>query len=247
MNEDLSKGERTRLTVVEAAYELFVTTGYHATSMRQIAERAGLVVGGVYNHFAGKEEIFEAVVFTYHPFQALIPKLNRESERPIEELLRAAAQELLAAIGERPGLVNLLFIELVEFKGKHIPKLAEVLYPAIATFQQKMATAPGRLRITHPAVVFRIFLGSVFAHYLTSVMLSRTPLNEATRAAGGLGDFDEIIDMLFYGIIAPDAAPTPPFVASAPPPPPAPATDVRNQEPPPSSPTWKGGRRSARS
>ena len=47
MEEELSKGERTRATILAVAYNLFVTTGYHGTSMRLIADGAGLVVGGV--------------------------------------------------------------------------------------------------------------------------------------------------------------------------------------------------------
>jgi len=47
-----TKGETTRLTIEDAAVELFMEHGYHATSMRQIAERAGLALGGIYNHFA---------------------------------------------------------------------------------------------------------------------------------------------------------------------------------------------------
>ena len=42
-----TKGEVTRLAVEDAAMGLFLEQGYHATSMRQIAERAGLALGGI--------------------------------------------------------------------------------------------------------------------------------------------------------------------------------------------------------
>ena len=57
-----TKGETTRLAIEDAAVELFMEHGYHATSMRQIAEHAGLALGGIYNHFASKEELFEATI-----------------------------------------------------------------------------------------------------------------------------------------------------------------------------------------
>ena len=50
---DATKGERTRTAIIDAAFDLFVRKGYHATSMRQIADEAGLAPGGLYNHFAG--------------------------------------------------------------------------------------------------------------------------------------------------------------------------------------------------
>ena len=42
---NLSKGEASQQRIVEAAYALFLEQGYHGTSMRQIAERAGLTMG----------------------------------------------------------------------------------------------------------------------------------------------------------------------------------------------------------
>lgn len=45
-DETPTKGERTRIQIEDAAIELFMEHGYHATSMRQIAERANLALGG---------------------------------------------------------------------------------------------------------------------------------------------------------------------------------------------------------
>ena len=58
----LSKGERTRQTIEEAAYKLFLEQGYSATSMRQIAEQAGIALGGIYNHFKAKKRYFEVII-----------------------------------------------------------------------------------------------------------------------------------------------------------------------------------------
>ena len=56
------KGELTRSAIVEAAHQLFTTQGYHGTSMRQIANNAGIALGGIYNHFANKEILYCAVL-----------------------------------------------------------------------------------------------------------------------------------------------------------------------------------------
>ena len=56
--EAQTKGEVTRLAIEDAAIELFLEHGYHATSMREIADHAGLALGGIYNHFKSKDEIF---------------------------------------------------------------------------------------------------------------------------------------------------------------------------------------------
>ncbi|MGC8856852.1 MAG: TetR/AcrR family transcriptional regulator, partial [Anaerolineae bacterium] len=73
--KDTRKGEITRQTIEDAALTLFLEQGYHATSMRQIAERAGLALGGIYNHFSSKEEIFEAIIVDRHPYKRVLPAL----------------------------------------------------------------------------------------------------------------------------------------------------------------------------
>lgn len=43
--------------VLRAAVEEFVSTGYHAATMRSIAARAGMSVPGVYHHYARKQDL----------------------------------------------------------------------------------------------------------------------------------------------------------------------------------------------
>ena len=52
---------RSRL-ILEAALVEFGARGFSATRIEDIARRAGLSKSGVYAHYAGKEEIFEALL-----------------------------------------------------------------------------------------------------------------------------------------------------------------------------------------
>jgi AcrR family transcriptional regulator len=47
--------------VLDAAAKHFAGRGYAATSMREIAESAGMLAGSLYYHFKGKEELLAAV------------------------------------------------------------------------------------------------------------------------------------------------------------------------------------------
>jgi AcrR family transcriptional regulator len=47
---------------MDVAEDLFATRGYDGTSLRQIAAGAGIKEPGLYNHFAGKGEIYAAVL-----------------------------------------------------------------------------------------------------------------------------------------------------------------------------------------
>ena len=52
-----TKGEATRQRIVDVALELFTELGYDATTMRAIAERAGVSTGNAYQYFAGKDHL----------------------------------------------------------------------------------------------------------------------------------------------------------------------------------------------
>ena len=57
-----TKGERTATRIMDVAEELFAAQGYDGTSLRQIAEGAGIKEPGLYNHFSGKPGLYEAVL-----------------------------------------------------------------------------------------------------------------------------------------------------------------------------------------
>lgn len=50
----------TRERLLEAARELFTTTGYHATTTPLIAGRAGVAEGTIYRHFPSKQALLNA-------------------------------------------------------------------------------------------------------------------------------------------------------------------------------------------
>lgn len=55
-----SKAVQTRAGIVDAAMSLFRTGGYDATTMRAIADEAGVSLGSAYYYFSGKEELIQA-------------------------------------------------------------------------------------------------------------------------------------------------------------------------------------------
>jgi AcrR family transcriptional regulator len=57
----LPRHERRR-QLLDAALEVFVTRGYHAAAMDEIAERAGVSKPVLYQHFPGKLELYLALL-----------------------------------------------------------------------------------------------------------------------------------------------------------------------------------------
>ena len=57
----LTKGNQTRRNIVEESLQLFSVKGYFNTSISDILKATGLTKGGLYGHFASKEDIWFAV------------------------------------------------------------------------------------------------------------------------------------------------------------------------------------------
>jgi AcrR family transcriptional regulator len=54
--------ENCRLQILDAAEEIFSTRGYSGATIEDIAGRAGFFVGGIYNFFKGKQDLFDQVL-----------------------------------------------------------------------------------------------------------------------------------------------------------------------------------------
>lgn len=63
----MTKGERTRQSIVAAAAPIFNRRGYKGSSLADLMTATGLQKGGIYRHFASKEELAaEAFDYTWN-------------------------------------------------------------------------------------------------------------------------------------------------------------------------------------
>ena len=191
-----SKSERTRQAIIEAAYVLFIEQGFHGTSMRQIAERAGLALGSIYNHFASKEDIFDNLVLEKHPYQQILPVLLDTPGDTIEVFVHNAAKAMIDALGQHPEFIKILFIEIVEFNGVHAPVLIKTVFPQVAPFLQRFSSIDGRLRDIPAPLIFRTFVGLFFSYFITELMIGNADLPDFK-----VNSLDHFVDIFLYGIL----------------------------------------------
>jgi len=195
----ISKGERTRRAILEAAYELFLEHGFAATPMRQIAERAGLALGGIYNHFPNKEAIFSELILERHPYRQILPiLLNTPADNP-ESFVRSAAQTMVDELGKRPDFIKLMLIEIVEFNGRNMPKVIERVMPEVLPLIQCFGQQKGLLRDIPPFIFFRAFIGLFFSYYMTELLIGDTPIIQTQGNA-----LDHFVEIFLHGVIRRD-------------------------------------------
>jgi AcrR family transcriptional regulator len=195
--ETVKKGEATRLAIEDAAIQLFLEQGYHATSMRQIADKAQLALGGIYNHFSSKDEIFEAIIVDQHPYKRVLPLILAVQGDTAEEFFGNAFRIIIKELGREPQFLNLMFIEIVEFKGKHGAVMLREISPKVLPVFEKVIEARKDLRVNNPAVLMRSFFGMVVSYFATemviadSVVYKLMPKNSA----------DIYVDLFLHGIL----------------------------------------------
>lgn len=83
----LAELNRTRL--LDAAEEVFGRRGYHGTTLKEVAARAGFAVGSVYSFFDGKDDLFRQVfVRRGEEFMASQRAVLGSDEPPLVQLHR---------------------------------------------------------------------------------------------------------------------------------------------------------------
>lgn len=96
------KGRRRRAELIDLALEVFAVEGYRGTSLRTVAQRAGLSVAGVLHHFDSREHLL-AEVIARRDTRACTPGPLAVTPDDLAEVLHRNAEE--------PGLVE-LFVTL---------------------------------------------------------------------------------------------------------------------------------------
>jgi AcrR family transcriptional regulator len=191
-----TKGETTRLAIEDAAAELFIKNGYHATSMREIAEHAGLALGGIYNHFKSKEEIFEGIVVDKHPYKRVLPLILEAQGETAEDFLRNAMKIIIDELNRGPYL-KLMMIEFVEFNGGHGAAMLKEIVPTVLPVFEQVIKARKDLRVTNPAVLMRSFLGMVISYFITEMVVSNSVVSKLMPK----NTADAYVDIFLHGVM----------------------------------------------
>ncbi|MEX0318082.1 MAG: TetR/AcrR family transcriptional regulator [Ruegeria sp.] len=90
---------KRRNQILEAAVMCFLENGYHQTGVRDIAARAGVSLGNLYNHFRGKHDVLvEIAMFERRDMEPFLKILNSNSPAPkiLKKFIGAYARYLAA-------------------------------------------------------------------------------------------------------------------------------------------------------
>ncbi|SEC44585.1 DNA-binding transcriptional regulator, AcrR family [Tsukamurella tyrosinosolvens] len=116
----MTSGERResrREQIIRAGFAELCDRGYEATTIADIARRAGISQGAMYRHFSGKRELLDEV-FDYG-VERMWDKIEPEellsaadpADAVIAERISEAGRRLFQLLDEEPDLLRLLIVE----------------------------------------------------------------------------------------------------------------------------------------
>lgn len=89
------RAQQTRGAIIEAALQLFRSRGYEATTMRAIAERAGVSTGNAYYYFGSKEELIQEFYARSHAEHLTASRAVLDHDRDFTARLRGTLRALI--------------------------------------------------------------------------------------------------------------------------------------------------------
>ena len=122
----LSRAEQrdlTRARLLDAAEQVFIERGFHATSVDEVAEAAGFSKGAVYSNFESKDELFLAVLDRRVDSRALAIEGQIATDRPLEEQAVEAGAAFFSVFLEQKAW-SLLLMEFATYAARQ-PALRE--------------------------------------------------------------------------------------------------------------------------
>jgi len=185
------QAEWRRNQLLDTALRLFGEKGVENTSIKDIAEEAGVAQGLVYHYFRNKEDLLVEVLQRRSPMLPLRDLLVSLQGLPATQALPLLAQGIYAIMSERRDILSIMIREVV-VNPSMIERLAcfrEEMFGMVARYLETRIAA-GELRPHDPRTTVQTLA--------TSIMMLRV-MNLPPEPF-----LSELVETLLHGVVAPD-------------------------------------------
>ncbi len=182
------KRVRTRAALMDAALSLTREKGFEETTLKDVAERAGMTTGAIYGNFRNRDELFMALA--ERQWAAIRPRYSPGMD--FRALMRATAEAAIAALPERrEGAVGALTFRAYalrheEVRARFRDAMAAGYAGGVVWFGQEMAGEDLPMPAEHLVVVINALIeGLVFQRFLTPELVPDAAIFAAFEALAG--------------------------------------------------------------
>ena len=193
---------QTRKLILETALKLFSQKGYNNTSTKEIAEKAGIAEGTIFNYFSTKQELLKEVASTginmfaeSYFIDPLRETINKNTGSSLEILVKEVLRNRVELFKEYLPLIKLLIIE-----SQNNPEIKEifadqVIRKGLEMGEKILELGEGQFRDLNSVVVVRSVMGM-----LITMVIQRELLPDKIQFSDIEGELTEMIDLIFYGL-----------------------------------------------
>ncbi len=197
MAEDIKSSQQR---ILAAAKQLFLTKGFNGSNLRDIAREAKVSMGGIYHHFASKEEIYDSLLRASDiaTDMLLILPLVRAPEFP--QNLAQVGGAIAGIVRKHRDTFKLFYIDVLEFEGRHVKPLIQQFHNSFRDLSDGLlAHRKDDLIDMNPALLVRAMIALFLHSHLEAVMLEQ-PLADSL----GMSDEDitaSMAELLLRGVL----------------------------------------------
>lgn len=137
------KGRETAERILDAAEEVFAEKGFEGATLRDVADRVGIRIPSLYNHFSSKDALYTAVLS-----RGIGPVLKTLAASAVDDEQSRARilEDTLAVLAARPNVPRLVLHETLAGGGHLRKMLEEWLGPVLLQAQNLVERGPAAKR-----------------------------------------------------------------------------------------------------
>lgn len=168
----------SRVAILIAAQNLFVEKGYHAISMREIADAVGMTKAALYYHFRDKEQLFVAILEDVLSELSALIEACRLAEGSHRGQIEAIVRQIMLLPAERRASLRLASQELSnldaatrrsfieQYHAQFIDRITSILAAGVTC---------GEFRTLDPRIATWALLGMLYPYFHVTPVTGAAP------------------------------------------------------------------------
>lgn len=160
--------------ILDAAKSLFLKKGYNGSNLRDIAREARVSMGGIYHHFASKEEIYTTLLQSSDAADDLFEILGLFRKPEFPENLAEIGDGVARVVRKHRDSFKLFYIDVLEFEGKNVTGVIQSFRDGLkGASEVLLAHRKDDLIDVHPALLMRMMVDVFLYSRLEEAMLDQ--------------------------------------------------------------------------
>jgi TetR/AcrR family transcriptional regulator, cholesterol catabolism regulator len=171
------QAEERRSQILDVALTVFASQGFNGTSIKDIAEAAGISQGLMYHYFASKEKLLEEVI-KQHSFLPQLKLILIDAKKyPVNKVLDEIANKFLEMLDNKSNLVR-IFVQEIASNPSVFNAWSNLCHEGVALLQDYIdfQVAKGQLKPQKTEVTARCLFGTLFMYHFTQDVFRSSPI-----------------------------------------------------------------------